>query len=178
MAVQFVFQDLRQRNFYGGESVRGRRKSRRPVATKRPMHLVLKSSMAVGQYSMLRRSTVKFIWVLLPRLSRRFGVRVFQFSNNGNHLHLLIQVRDRKGFRGFVRTLSALIGRDVTGARKGRPLRQHFWDFIPFTRIVEWGRSFKRAINYVIQNRLEAGRAVPYHPRHTPVPWHLAGEAG
>lgn len=178
MATQFAFENLRQKNFYGGESVRGRRKVRRPIATKRPMHLVLKSSSAVGRSSMLRRSTAGFVSALLPRLSRRFGVRIFQFSNNGNHLHLLIQARDRNGFRGFVRTLSALVARDVTGARKGHPLSKHFWDFIPFTRIVEWGRSFKRALNYVIQNQLEVVRAVPYHPRETPVPWHLPGEAG
>ncbi len=173
MSSQFVFQNLRQKNGFGGENARGKRKERRPIATKRAMHLVLKSSEAVGRNSFLAPAHSLFVKNQVSDQSARWGVRVFEFSNNGNHLHLLIQARDRVGFRGFVRTLSALIARHVTGACKGKAAGKRFWDSLPFTRIVEWGRAFWRAKNYVVQNQLEAAGVVPHHPRTSAVPWNL-----
>ncbi len=173
MSAQFSFQELRQKDFFGGNHGVGKRKCRRPVVTKRPMHLVLKSSVARGRYSLLHRKNSKFISQLVASLSARWAVRVFEFSNNGNHLHLLIQARDRKGFRGFVRGLSAMTVRHVTGTEKGRPFGKRFWDSIPFTRIVAWGRSFLLAKNYVVQNQMEAAGVVPHFPRGQAVPWWL-----
>jgi len=173
MSAQFSFDSLKQKDFFGGARSSGKRKVRRPIATKRAMHLVLKSSQAVGTQSFLSKQHSTFVADLVQRLSRDWGVRIFQFSNNGNHLHLLIQARDRKGFQGFVRTLSALVARRVTGARKGCKLKRGFWDGLPFTRIVAWGRAFALAKNYVLQNILEATGKVPYHPRTSAVPWRL-----
>jgi REP element-mobilizing transposase RayT len=101
MSSQFVVQNLRQKSWFGGEEVRGRRKQRRPIATKRAMHLVLKSSGAVGRYSLLRSSHSVFVREQVSAQSARWGVRVYAFSNNGNHLHLLIQAKDVPGFVGF-----------------------------------------------------------------------------
>lgn len=173
MSAQFSFQELRQKDFFGGSHVTGKRKGGRPVVTKRPMHLVLKSSIARGKYSLLHKRNTKFISKLAASLFSRWSVRIFEFSNNGNHLHLLIQARDRKGFRGFVRGLSAMTVRHVTGCEKGRPFGKKFWDAIPFTRVIAWGRSFLVAKNYVVQNQMEAAGVVPHFPRGKAVPWWL-----
>jgi len=173
MSAQFSFHELKRKDIFGGATRAGKRKSQRPVVTKRPMHLVLKSSLARGRYSLLHKNNSKFISGLVASLSSRWSVRIFEFSNNGNHLHLLIQARDRKGFRGFVRGLSAMTVRHVTGCEKGRPFGKTFWDSIPFTRIVAWGRSFLLAKNYVIQNQMEAAGVVPHFPRGKAVPWWL-----
>ncbi len=173
MSAQFSFDCLKQKQFFGGARCTGKRKERRPIATKRAMHLVLKSSQAVGRQSFLSKQHSKFVVELVQRLSQQWSVRIFEFSNNGNHLHLLIQARDRRGFRAFVRSLSAILARRVTGARKGRQLKGPFWDGLPYTRIVAWGRAFALAKNYVLQNILEAAGKVPYHPRTTAVPWQL-----
>jgi REP element-mobilizing transposase RayT len=173
MSAQFSFLELRQKDFFGGTQGAGKRKCRRPVVTKKPMHLVLKSSMARGRYSLLHKRNSKFVSELVASLSSRWAVRIFEFSNNGNHLHLLIQARYRKGFRGFVRGVSAMTVRHVTACKKGRPLGKKFWDSIPFTRIVAWGRSFLLAKNYVVQNQMEAAGVVPYLPRCQAVPWWL-----
>ncbi len=178
MSAQFSFESLRQVNEFGGKLARGKRKVRRPIVTKRPMHLILKSSFAVGKYSLLQKQNAFFVSALVARLAARFGIRIYEFSNNGNHLHLLVQCRDRNGFRNFNRTLSALIARFVTGARKGKALVSKFWDAIPFTRVVEWGRDFFFAKNYVLHNQLEAAGRVPYSPRDTRVPWHLGRDGG
>lgn len=107
----------------------------------------------------------RFIEALIRGAGKRFGIRLYEFSNNGNHLHLLLRAQTREGFKSFVRSISGAIARRMTGAKKGKPLSSSFWDYLPFTRIVEWGRDFKNAQSYVIQNLLEALQLIPYQPR-------------
>jgi REP element-mobilizing transposase RayT len=42
---------------------------------------------------------------------------------------------------------------------------QSFWEFRPFSRIVNWGRDFKTCVQYLKQNVLEALGFVPYKAR-------------
>ena len=42
----------------------------------------------------------------------------------------------------------------MTGATKGNPVGK-FWDQVAYSRVVEWGRSFRFAGNYVMINELE-----------------------
>lgn len=137
------------------------------------MHFVVRSEKARGAYSMLSKHHAQFIKALVRVLSVKWDVRIHEFSNNGNHLHLLVQGRTVQGMRNFSRVLTALIARRITGARKVRANGGSFWDSIPFTRIVEWGNDFFGVKNYVCQNRLEAARAVAYHPRESAAPYRL-----
>ena len=50
---------------------------------------------------------------LVHDTARRFRVRIYQYANSGNHLHLLIQAKDRLFFARFLRTLTGLIARAV-----------------------------------------------------------------
>ncbi len=127
------------------------------------MHLVLRSSQAKGERSLLHES--KFIQLLIARLAKRFRVRVYEQANSGNHLHLLVRAETRDGFKQFLMALSGRIAQKMTGAAKGKPLAAKFWDFIPFTRIVEWGRAFAIVRRYVIQNTLETLGVIPYQVR-------------
>lgn len=169
---------LKARVIHGGEYAIGKRKERRPFATRKPMHLVLKSSMATGNCSLLRKENSSFVNRLVGKLAKECGIRVMEFSNNGNHLHFVIRARALIGYRRFIRVLSGLIARHVTGAKKGVRQGRGFWDFLPFSRIVEWGKALREVRNYVIQNRLEAMGVVPYHPRNTRVPWNLPLPSG
>ncbi len=51
------------------------------------------------------------------------------------------------------------IGKKVNEVRAG------FWQFRPFSRVVNWGRDFKLCVNYLKQNVLEAFGFVQYKPR-------------
>ena len=42
---------------------------------------------------------------------------------------------------------------------------QGFWEFRPFSRIVNWGRDFKNCVQYLTQNVLEATGFTPFRPR-------------
>ena len=150
---------------HGGEHSVGRRKVRRPVVTKRAMHLTMRSTKAVGNWSLLHPRHRGFVSSLVATLSKKYDVKIYQFSNNGNHLHLLVKAKTRKGFQSFLRLLSGRLALRITGAKKGKSLASRFWDLPAFTRIVEWGKDFKTVTAYVIQNINEALGLVPYKPR-------------
>jgi REP element-mobilizing transposase RayT len=152
---------LKQRASHGGELAKGRRKIARPVALKKPMHLVLRASEARGKYSLLRLEHARFVQITLTSVSRTYGVRVYEFSNVGNHLHLLVRASSRDGFKNFLRVLAGRIAQKVTGARKGKPWGGRFWDLLVFSRIVEWGRAFAIARGYVVKNQLQALGLMP-----------------
>src|SRR5689334_21964800 len=86
------------RTEHGGSVRLGRRKGARPVATRRPMHLVLRSSRARGPWSLRGPRTDGRIRETMRALARRYGVRVYEFANAKNHLHLLIRARRRDCF--------------------------------------------------------------------------------
>lgn len=161
MRGQLSFDGLRKQTAFGGDLSTGKRKVARPIATKKPMHLCLKSSVARGELSLLRKNYSSVIERMLRRYSHRFQVRVLETANAGNHLHLLVQAKTRDGFRNFLRSFSGALAMAVTGARKGRGLGKRFWDALAFSRIVEWGRDFWNVRRYLVLNRDEASGVVP-----------------
>lgn len=142
------------RKEHGGTLGKGLRKRERPLDPKRPLHVVLRSSRARGDWSMLRARHEKRIRHLVHAIARRHDIRVFRFANSGNHLHLVIQAPKRACYQNYLRSLSGLIARAVTGARKGRA-KGKFWDTLAYSRVVEWGRELRTVDFYLILNELE-----------------------
>ena len=143
------------RTEHGGDLYKGRRKEARPLATKKPLHLVLRSSRARGSWSLLHSSHRRGIASLLRSTARASEVSVIQVANSGNHLHLILQGKTRKGLQKFLRMLPALLARKITGAKKASP-KGRFWDGLAYTRIVTWGRELKVLKRYLLRNDLEA----------------------
>ncbi len=98
------------------------------------------------------------------------GVKVYRFANSGNHLHLVILPRSRPAFQAFIRAVSGLIARITLKVERGRALGIRFWDARPFTRILAWGRDFRRTSDYLLRNTLEALGFIPYRPRTSAAP--------
>jgi hypothetical protein len=119
------------------------------------MHLVLRSSKARGEWS-FRHHDPK-IRELLAKFSVRYGVRVLSMANVGNHLHLQIKLSNRHTYRPFIRGLTSAIAMAVTGWSRWNPPPQGacFWDYRPFTRVVQGRRGFLTLRDYVQVNRLE-----------------------
>ena len=61
--------------------------------------------------------------------------------------------------------LSSKIALRIAGAKKGAKLLKKFWDHIPWSRIVEWGKAFFAARDYVEQNEMESHGVVRYKRR-------------
>lgn len=110
-------------------------------------------------------SQSRFIESLYKKLAKKHFIKVFNFSNNGNHLHFVSRSKTREGFRKFVTAFSGGVAQKMTESWKGRAKDGKFWDHIPFTQILEWGRDLQNTIEYVIQNYLEYRGLVPYEPR-------------
>lgn len=140
---------------HGGDVRRGKRKLARPLATKRPLHLVFRSTKARGAKSFLHRRHKAAIHVFLLETAERFGIKLFRYENVGNHLHLVVQGRSRREIRAFLRVFPQKVMFQVTGACKGNP-QGRFFDAIAYSRVVSWGREFEVLKNYLWKNAMEA----------------------
>ncbi|MBI2606994.1 MAG: hypothetical protein HYW49_13050 [Deltaproteobacteria bacterium] len=152
---------------FGGRPTRGKRKTARPIATKRAMHLVLRSSKARASLSLLNPAKRKIVDRAIRAAEERFPVRIYGRANVGNHIHFVLKARTHGAYRAFIRYLSGRIAFEVTGAKKGRAAGR-FWDSIPYSRVLEWGRDFINARIYITKNLFEGegiALATPNGPR-------------
>ncbi len=164
---------------YGGGLERGRRKTFRPLDTKRPVHIVMRSSRARGSWSLLRPANKKSVGSIVYKFASRFGVRVMHFENVGTHVHLLVRARRRADFQSFMRTVPAQIATRVTGAKKGKAItpraedvnlagrkiigehgpandeKRKFWDSLAYSRVVNWGKDLLGLHHYLTKNAFE-----------------------
>lgn len=146
-----------EQSAYGGELLKTRKgRSRpRPLDTRNTMHLVLRSTKAKGEWSFRRPQNEKKIREILERFSRRHGVKILSLANVGNHLHFQIKLSNRYLYRPFIRAITAAIAMAVTGASRWKPSKAKFWDYRPFTRIVQSYRAFLNLRDYIRINQIE-----------------------
>jgi REP element-mobilizing transposase RayT len=143
------------RTSHGGANTSGKRKLERPLTTKGWIHLVLKSDKAVGQYSFLKPSNHLKVNYILQQKANKFGVRIARLANVGNHLHLQIRISSRGQFQKFLKAVTALIARQVTGARRGKPFGR-FWQGLAFTRVLTSRLEEWNLAQYIDRNRAQA----------------------
>ena len=141
--------ELLPRTAHGGTRSIGKRKTTRPFATNVPVHVALKATRAKGTWSLLHRKNQAKITAMVYVYAARFKVRVHQFGNAGNHLHLLVQAKERKQLADFLRVLAGRVAVTVTGARKHVKRVGKFWDFLSFSRLVNWGKDFFQVREWV-----------------------------
>ena len=91
---------------------------------------------------------------LLHAQAKRHHVKIFEYVNMGNHIHIKLRCFSRESFQGFLRSFTAIVARKVTGARKGHTFGK-FWDALAFTRIVA-SRFEERVLGkYFLANEYE-----------------------
>jgi putative transposase len=168
-AIQASFDDPRvekHRAFGGTLLKKAKNRHDRPVSSKHPMHLVLKSTQAKGRFGFGTSVNAKKIRSIIDDHCSRYGVKKIQYSNNFNHLHLMVKFPSRRIYLKFIRSLTASIALAVSGASKLKSLKsifggKKFWDFRPFSRVVFGWRGYTIAKDYVILNQLEALEILP-----------------
>lgn len=160
---------------YGGELLKTRKgRSRgRPLDTKQSMHMVLRSSLAIGPWSFRRHH--KKIDLIVKKFSNKYGVKILSLANVGNHLHFHLQLTSRHTYKPFIRAITAAIAMAVTGASRWQPLARRFklatqnkpsmknenrkkikfWDYRPFTRVVIGFRALLNLKDYIRINQIE-----------------------
>lgn len=147
--LSFVGKGLeRPSDRFGGSLLTSNPKTKRPLDSKWPIHLVVRA----------RESTLRTpknfgrVQGVLRDLARKYGVRVYRCANVGNHLHLVARVSSRSRWNGYIRELTGRIARFAKTSKEGS-----FWLHRPFTRIVRsWRKAFRSVCDYVHFNQLEA----------------------
>jgi REP-associated tyrosine transposase len=79
----------------------------------------------------------------------RFGLRLIQFSIQGNHLHLIFEADSTKSLSRGVQGLCVRVAKALNKMmrRKGRVFADHY-----FARLLETPKKLVNAIRYVLQN--------------------------
>ncbi len=135
------------------------REGHRPLATKTSMHLVLRSTRAVGDWSFRKPKHAAKITEITNRFATKYGVKILSLANVGNHLHFHLKFSKRQTYKAFIRAVTAAIAMAVTGTSRWKKLKQsakdRFWDYRPYTRIVEGLKAFLRLRDYVEINQWE-----------------------
>lgn len=132
---------------FGGALLDGKRKSRRPLSTKHPVHLVLKANQRFFN------PTNQGLQKLIRNTAGKFGIKIYNLALVWNHIHLQIKIKDRKNYVQFIRALSSLIAQVVI---KTKRLKEKLFTLRPYTRVLSWGRDLRNVFDYIIQNQMEA----------------------
>jgi len=155
---------------HGGEdhAKAHKRKTARPFDPARPLHITMRSTMAVDEGSMLHPKRVKIIKNITYAAAARHGVVIQRYVCVGNHIHLLLQTKSRRMhtarpvLRAFLRQAAGLIARVMTGAKKGAPAgrtgasQRKFWDHLVWSRVVGWGKDLRGIFKYFEKNRADS----------------------
>ncbi|MBS1971865.1 MAG: transposase [Bdellovibrionales bacterium] len=145
------------RTTHGGIESKGRRKEYRPLSEKKWIHLTLKSSKAKGPWSFLTPKNQQIIREILKSKSKKWGVQIAEVINVGNHLHIKLKFKYREGFQNFLRSVTALIARKITNARRGHAAGK-FWQGLAFTRVIQTKLEELQLRGYFKANRIQAAK--------------------
>jgi REP element-mobilizing transposase RayT len=149
-------------------------KAKRPMDSKMALHLVMRSSQAIGVKSFKNKKYEAKIWEIVRHHAERFGIKIYEYANGGNHLHFLLRAKHRDEFKAFIRTVTGLIARLVGGGQRNHAAKKKFWDARPFSRIVSFAkREFSVIKTYLLRNNLEAIGWIPYVRRNMRLPANL-----
>jgi REP element-mobilizing transposase RayT len=137
---------------FGGELLKNKRKGKRPLSVKKSIHTVLRGEVAKSGSFLKHR---QIIHSTITKFADKFAVKIYKEGLARDHLHLILKFKSEQGYKGFVRAVTGVLA---------KTLKLH-WIYRPFTRVIEWGKDFKRACDYVLQNELEGLGLIPYRTR-------------
>lgn len=171
------------KRFFGGALLVGRRKTPRPINTKEALHFVLRSQFAHGKTSFRTLKNQRGISSILKKASVKYSIRIYRQAIQSNHIHLVLKVPSRYAYKCFIAVISGKIAsfvmnfisfknfvkdlsiRDTGEGYKTPHNGQAFWEYRPFSRLLYWGKDYKKALTYLLKNTLEALGFIKYEAR-------------
>lgn len=122
----------------------GKRKVSRPLSTRVPLHLVMKTAHLRRSESLLRPRLARMARQVLFKQAAHFHIQIRQIVITADQIHLLLEIKNRQEFARFLRASSGLIARFALGRERGHALvtpktakSAGFWLCRPLTRLVE-----------------------------------------
>ena len=121
--------------------------SRASIAERHPVHVTLRVQPGVGYLRAPSRARVLQEAFRAARI--RFGMRVVHYSIQGNHLHLIVEVKSRAALSQAMQGLAIRIARrlNALAARKGAVFADRY-----HARALVSRREVANAVRYVLRN--------------------------
>ncbi|RYZ79544.1 MAG: hypothetical protein EOP06_27000 [Proteobacteria bacterium] len=141
---------------HGGTLRVGKRKTLRPLATKRPIHLVLKShrNPATGKRCSLFAPGNYALEKIIRDQASKYHVKVHRISFVWSHIHMTMTFPSRAAYKSFIKSVTSfLIAR--LSKQHGVDLRGLF-DVPPYTRVLSTRTEFLELMRYHDLNEQEA----------------------
>ena len=148
---QLEFDGLqRPKDSFGGSLLKGNAKTKRPLDSKLPILLTLRATKG----GMRLPKAFGKVDAAVNRCAGKYGIKIYEYANVGNHLHFVLKIPRRASWAGFIRELTGEIAAQM---KLLLDIKEKFWMFRPHTRVVQgWRKAFNIAKMYVHLNVLEA----------------------
>jgi len=126
-----------------------------PLATRFPVHVTTR--VAPGLASLRGAGEQAVLAGAFRSGCERFGFRLVQYSVLGNHVHFVVEARDRRAlFRGLVGLLTRIARRlNKSWGRRGKVFPDRFHE-----RILRTPREVRNVLAYVLNNAARHGYRV------------------
>ena len=129
---------------------------RAPLASRHPLHVTVR--LRAGLPSLRRRGAYRVLEPALVARSQRFGFRLVEYSVQTNHVHMLVEAKDRRalarGMQGLLVRLARALNR--CWGRCGSVFADRYHD-----RVLRTPREVRHALAYVLGNARRHGVSVP-----------------
>lgn len=154
--------ELYERTWGGARRGAGRKRvAPRPLVAHRsresfrgccPVHVTLR--LVEGLPSLRTSATYRVVLEALGAGSQRFGLRLVHWSVLGNHVHLMVEARDRRALSRGMQGLGVRLARALNRCwgRRGKVLADRF-----HARVLRSPREVRAALQYVLLNARKHG---------------------
>ncbi len=146
----------KHRHCHGGvlrNSSKGR--GARPLSSSDPMHIVFKVNKIAVKTGLRQPRNFSLLNILLKKYSRKFAVRIEQFSIQADHVHLLVRGK-RAQLQSFFRVLAGQFAQVLTDTFTRKHEGVKVWKYRPFSRVVKGYKSYRVVRDYIQLNEREA----------------------
>jgi len=153
---------------YGGELRKSRQgRGMRPLSTRDPLHLVFKVRPGELKKGLRNPMTHTLVHRLLKKYSKKFFIKVEQFSVNADHIHLLVRCCKRSFFHNFFRVFAGQIAQHATHTFNTKKEGKMLWKTRPWSRVIRGYKAYLQVRGYVKMNALEASGRMAYIKERT-----------
>ncbi|WP_413292556.1 transposase [Bdellovibrio sp. HCB185ZH] len=128
----------------------------RPLSSKDPIHLVFKINKAAVRSGLRSPRSFNLLRVLLKKYSRKFFVRVEQFSIQTDHIHLLVRGSRRSSMQSFLRVVAGQFAQCLTDTFHQKNEGEKVWKHRPFSRVIKGYKPYRIVRDYIQLNEAEA----------------------
>ncbi len=128
----------------------------RPLSSRDPIHLVFKVNKSAIRGGLRGPRTFSLINNLLRKYSRKFFVRVEQYSVQGDHIHILVRGGKRSQMQSFFRVLAGQFVQRLTDTFQTKHEGEKIWKHRPFSRVIKGYKPYRIARDYIQLNECEA----------------------